>query len=435
MEQLAYRLFALGERGRSSDLNDVAANVASLAAHILRHAGVDLDDVDNEQGVVLWGFEVSVVDDATVSVSPGAAVLPASAGVNAGRLVVATAEQQLGAIPATAPAGARTDVVELAYGETDSSVENREIRSIVGGVPVITPTPIAKVRAVTAVAGRGEGRTDAAGGSIRLATISVDETGVTGTSDMRRHFLPAHGLASGPGWKGVQSAIDTLAALAKSLDTRLDNIVDEDGRLLTSLESAAGGDPVGLDAVSLDLNGRSLEADNGIFDGFVSGGSTANFVAYNFNITALSTFQDGIVPTAASVARIGRAVGTASMTLAWNGASFDFDAMDVHAHFMSVVRHSAGYYTVTLDHLALEEQGMPVNSGRYAVQVNIDPYVNFSGAPAPGDVTTEAQKMVLIHTYQLGGASREEVRVRITLADGVTQIDRSFNVVVRGPVL
>lgn len=418
---LSHPLFEQGERGRSSDVNDLAANVLELASHLLQHVAIDLEAAENDQGIVLWGFEVSQVDAETCSVSPGAAVFPASAGEHAGKIAVSLAAQTISAVPPTSMGGARTDVIELTYTETEGQSENREIRELVDGNPAINVQAVDKRVFVSAVAGRGEGREDALGGRVRLATLPVDETGVTGVNDVRRAFLPDYGLNGGGGWKGLQAAIDALAELVANIKPRVDNVLDANGKLKSSLEVSLGGDDITVDAATIGLGERVLTVGGeGRFQGVRP---ARDSVPADFEAAA-----DLLKINGASFPRV---IGRVHVVLTWDTDHYEFDSFVVRGQGFTATR-SAGTYTITLDPELVKLAQTIKGSRRYGVTAVPDVNTDYVGG---ADLDAFAESIIPYVTTMGYDRTDDQNKFLVTCKSlvGATTIDRSFMVLAYGP--
>lgn len=416
------------------DFNDLADLPEELLRRFIQNLVVDT----STYGWVIHGLAVTDTSAGAVTsvqIGAGACILPSSAGDDGYRLVIVPANID---VPLTLPgAGTRTDVIQIVLQETATENAARFVRSLgPGGEPQAVQQNINTRLRVTGVQGVNEGGgTVASPGAVRLASVAMDVAEITGITDRRTYALPAVPFGS-----FLASKFASVADMAFYLSGVLSNVYDRlgvnigaNGKLKEAIQPSAGAD-ITIDGAAVDLGGRSLAAGASVFSGAVISSGTGTFGAVNFLTDDDAWFDDSGASTMGKIGRITRAVGHAHVSLAWNGGGFDFTSVTTSAHYLSVVRDSAGRYTVTLNQAELEERGQSINGGKYAVQVSADPYTEYTGA-ADGDVTTEAQKFVLFHTFQEGGSGANEFRVAITLADAVTYVDRSFNVVVRGPFL
>ena len=114
------------------DFERLTAAAEDLIAHIAQHVLVDTTDATyKDMGIVLWGLAASSVNGnpATVTVSPGAALVPNNGGDSRWRLVYLTGTYTA---HLDAPgAGTRTDLIRIKLDpatEDAGSAEERDYR-------------------------------------------------------------------------------------------------------------------------------------------------------------------------------------------------------------------------------------------------------------------------------------------------------------------
>lgn len=425
----------------AADFNELAG----LPEELLRRFFQNMVVGSGTYGWVLHGLGVTDTSAGAVTsvqIGSGACILPSSAGDNGYRLLIVPANID---VPLTLPmAGTRTDVIQIVLQETQTGNDARYVRSLgPGGQPQAVQENInTQIRVTGAESVNEGGGAVASPGAVRLASVAMDDTEITEITDLRTYALPVVPFGTFPSarFTSLSDMSFYLSGVLSNVYDRLGVNIDGSGRLKATLDTAEGPD-VTLNAAEMDIGARDL-----VVDGAVSATGEGDFAGVRVgheNVPEdFRASEDFLKVNGASSCRL---IGKAFITLAWDGVdSFDFSAMDVGGHGISIVRDGPGTYTVTID-AAVAVTGVETfdNSAgtqpQYSVTAQIDPYTRRQGG-SDVNADIDAWQLVNCMAYRLRGSDADNVfRVVIRLADGEpdpalgTGLDRSFTVRVFGP--
>lgn len=250
------------------DFVRLSSAIEDLVSHVARHMVGDPESIAASAGVVLWGLSCTDATDGTakVRVSPGAALLPTSAGDRQWRLVTLDAAETISLSQKVG--GNRTDTIQLellAEPALDASSgggleesEQREFRTVVSGVEqsASSPTPTYRKPAgnVTKVEG-GLGVPSAGAVLLAKAIVSGNAVTVGGLVDMRHVAFPDP-VTPTTVLRGASTAYLALKARVEWAFTKMSTVIDTaSGGMVSAATSAAGGPTFGPGAFTPNIGG------------------------------------------------------------------------------------------------------------------------------------------------------------------------------------
>lgn len=395
-------------------------------------------------GWVLYGLEVA---DATagatvqVSVSAGACILPPSAGDDAYRLLIVPATVNL---PLTLPgAGTQTDVIQVRLAETPTTEEQRYKRTLgPGGVPQAALEAVDTQILVTGAPEVEEsGGAVAAAGCVRLASVAMDTTEITGVTDRRAMMFKTYDIGNLDGdasWPGLRKALDRLAFWGDLTydDLRVNTAI---GGQMNSTVQMAAGDDLTIDATDFDIGTRDFNVNGAITSATVTATGLGTFqrvlVAETDEPEGYVAGPDGLHVNGGSIVR---AIAHVRITRTWGGATWDFTSMTVAGHGCTVTRDGVGLYHVDFDVGGEDFGGAPdlgIREGHYTVEATISPFLNLVNGVLAARNALRAIPYVA-HPYLIEADANNRVRIVVTsVVDTTTPLDVSFTVALRGPII
>lgn len=402
---------ATGLRIDPLDFRRMARAIEDWTSRLVMDLIHDPDDATATRGAVLWGLSVStttVGGEPAVVVQPGVAVLGASAGENAGRLVVL---QGPTTVVLTAPeAGTRNDCISIRLPGTSMSPapsqlttpEMRPFRRINNqGQPVqaieevnTEREPIGVLTVINGVASVANPAVP--GDYLRLASWVVDDEGsFDDLTDLRYMVLPGAAGEAGvtndgsryyfrglrKAWTWAHSAILTNA-------TRIGLALDAVG-FKASVPVSAGGPAVvfeqnGFLGHVLDLTSRSILANRHFGQFWITRAGVGSSFESPGGLET-QTRHGGNFPRVQAIVRVSKTEGEVSK-VEWIGEGLsDVSAVGGEDNAFDVTL--SGIFTVDVGHESL-------NAGRWIIKAC--PYHDTpgsdddSGAPSSAQVVTVA---------------------------------------------
>lgn len=441
------------------DFNDLADLPEELLRRYIQNFVVQGET--DTYGWVLHGLGVtdsSAGETVSVQVEAGACVLPPSAGNDGYRLLIVPANIN---VTLTVPdAGTRTDVIQIVLQETPTDNDARFVRSLgPGGEPQAEQQNLNTRLRVTGQAAVNEGGGAVASpGSVRLASVAMDDTEITGITDRRTYVLPNSGTITTSlgnyttaNWRSLKLFSTFMTNALSLLTTRANVNLTSAGKLKTSLTADAGPN-LTLDADELDIGARDLALTGDLnIEGSVnvtgalgevtaSGpGSFARVVVADSDVPA--TFAaTGVSVTPGLTVNGGsmvRAIVHVQVTKTWDGVdSFDYTSAACAYHgVISVTRTGVGAYMIVFsvggEHFG-EPGGLDYREGHYSVEAFASPFTILVGSNEAG---RDAERALphYVHAYFVEADSDKTIRVATSKFFSAS--DTSFTVIVRGPIV
>tara|TARA_R100000152_G_C6777721_1_gene207769 strand:- start:328 stop:1770 length:1443 start_codon:yes stop_codon:yes gene_type:complete len=441
-----------------TDFRRLAASVEDLignmAEHMFEDDGAASSGGYGSQGIVLWGLSVS---DATaggvakVSVSPGAALLPPSAGERSWRLAYLSSSQTVSLVAAQLNSP-RTDTIQLGLisePAADASVgggleesENRDFRSLnAQNQEQIASQATPTYRAPAGEVSVNQGSSDAAAGAVRLANVTVTLAAVSANLDKKQPAFPSP--VGSTMIRGFGTAYRAIRDRVAAISTQVDSVISVNGGMLSSASAASGGPSFGpadytpiLNGASQDIfrfNERHVFANHplrgGGFRPIPTWLETVDGAPHAIQASHYENDADGLRVNAAVAIRAIALVRPYQANNAYTHAEW------VGQNVSSVNRTGAGFYNVTFNSAGFGSQYGDWWSDRFIVRVySAQMHYDTPLMLGPGGGSAS---IVFRHSRDLvatGNVFKVNISIEAHAAAAITSVDAPFAVELIGPI-
>lgn len=385
-----------GQRIDPLDFRRMARAIEDWSARLVMDLIHDPDDATATRGAVLWGLSVStttVGGEPAVVVQPGVAVLGASAGENAGRLVVLQGPTTVVLTPPGA--GTRNDCICIRLPGTSlnpapsqlTTPEMRPFRRINNqGQPVqaleevnTEREPIGVLTVINGVASVANPAVN--GAYLRLASWVLDDEGAfDDLTDLRYMVLPGAageaGVTNDGGryyFRGLRKAWTWATSAVDALRSRVHPHIDADGDLTQTHTTHDGIDIVIRHIVDNGTNGFPADPGTPVID-FGTRRPLSSVPPLAPGYRTLPSPSENASSTAGAYANDadGLRLNAATTVRAFANILPDRTEADQHQwhgqNVTSIERLGAGQYTVTFSALLFDGPYGDLHTGKWRVR-------------------------------------------------------------------